>query len=219
MRITTALAAGFAVAAAFAAPASADHLDNPNLLVDPSFEGTPTTDGPPFIGSWEAFSSGAAATADFTTTMPRTGDQSLEMNIDGEANQFAGAFQDVFFGTGVAGNNAYFSGWHALAGDAGGSEYRIEWRDSVSDTEVSRTQLTASASGSAFEEFIIADVVPAGADTARIVYAIQSFGGALDQQVFADDFNFNIEGVAVPEPTSLALLGVSGLALLRRRRA
>ncbi|BDS07007.1 hypothetical protein NT6N_20470 [Oceaniferula spumae] len=36
--------------------------------------------------------------------------------------------------------------------------------------------------------------------------------------VAAQDFTFYVQGVAVPEPSSLALLGLSSLALLRRRR-
>lgn len=208
-----------AAVAVFATTAPAAHLDNPNLLRDPSFEGAITTDGPPFVGSWEGFSAGGA-TSDFTTNNPRTGAQSLELNIVGEASVFAGAFQDVVFDPSLAGTAAWYSGWHSLVGDTGGSEIRIEWRDSVNDAEISRTQITDSPVGSGYEEFIISDTIPAGADSARIVYAIQSFGGALFQQVFVDDVNFNITGV-VPEPTSLALAGLGGLALvgLRRRSA
>lgn len=206
-----------AVAAAlFVAPLQAAHLDNPNLLTDPSFEGTLTFDGDaaPFTGSWEGFSNGTAM-SDFTTTSPRTGAQSLELNIVGEANLFAGAFQDVAFDSSLAGTMAWFSGWHQLIGDTGGSEYRIEWRDSVNNTEVSRTQSTDSPITNDYEEFIVSAMIPDGADTARLVYAIQSFGGATSQTVFVDDVNFNIAGV--PEPTA-GLLALVGLAPLARRR-
>ena len=222
MQLSTLSVFGLAAAAAvaIAAPASADHLDNPNLLVDPSFETVLTFDGPPFVGTWEGFSGGDGATAEFTIDMPRTGAQSLELNIENVANNFAGAFQDVFFGPGLDGTMAWYSGYHMLVGDAGGSEYRIEWRNSVAGTEVSRTQLAASPAGTGYEEFIIADMIPAGADSARIVYAIQSFGGALNQQVYVDDLNFNIEGVTIPEPGTLAMFGLGGgLMLLRRRKA
>ncbi|QEG34008.1 PEP-CTERM sorting domain-containing protein [Bythopirellula goksoeyrii] len=206
-----------AAVAVFCSPAMAVHLDNPNLLADPSFEGTLTFDGPPFVGTWEGFNAGGSSTADFTTNMPRTGAQSLETNIGADANLFAGAFQDARFGFGSAGAMAWFSGWHKLVGAAGGSEIRIEWRDSVADVEISRTpNLTTSPVGAGYEEFIVSSSVPAGANTARVVYAIQSFGGALNQQVFVDDVNFNVEGV--PEPASVALLGLASLALVGMRR-
>lgn len=209
-------AAALMIAALASSSVMAAHLDNPNLLTDPSFEGTLTFDGPPFVGSWEGFSSGPAAGSNFTTNMPRSGSQSLELQIFNEANQFAGAFQDFNFGFGLTGTPAWFSGWHKLAGITGGSEYRIEWRDSVNNVEISRTQFTDSPSGSDYEEFIIADTIPAGADSARVVYAIQSFGGAVDQQVWVDDVNFNIQGI--PEPSTIALVGLAGIGCLVWRR-
>jgi hypothetical protein len=66
-----------------------------NLLADPGFEGALTYDGAPFVGSWEGFLSGADAFSETTTSAPRTGAQSLELQIFGVANQFAGVFQDV----------------------------------------------------------------------------------------------------------------------------
>lgn len=186
--------------------ASGIHLYYPNRLVDPSFEGNQTYDGPPFIGSWEAFSGAPISTSEFTTGMPRTGAQSLELNIDLTVDTYAGTFQDVLFGDGLAGETAYFSGWHRATADAA-SEIRIEWRDSVSDTEVVRSPNLTPVLSTDYEEFILSDVVPAGADTARLVYAIQSFSGVQTQQVFVDDVNFNL----VPEPVAV---GLAALALL-----
>ena len=173
-----------------------------NLLANPGFEDPVTTDGPPFQGFWEAFT-GAGAFSDATTAMPRTGLQSLEMTL-AEAGSFAGAFQEV--GGLTAGDIVTFSGWHKSLLEAGGTEIRLEYRDTVNDAEVSRTPNFTPAPGSDWEEFALTDTVPAGADAARAVYAIQSFGAGVPQQVFLDDTSFAI----VPEPASIALLGCAG---------
>jgi PEP-CTERM motif len=205
-------AVAFATALA-ASPALAVHLDSPNRLVDPSFEGTLTADGPPFVGSWEGFSAGSSSSSAFTTNMPLSGVQSLELNIGPDINLFAGAFQDVAFSSSLAGQTAYYSGWHK-ANVPGGSEIRIEWRDSVANIEISRTPNLAPVIGTTYEEFIVSGIIPVGANTARVVYAIQSFSGVTNQQVFVDDVNFN----AVPEPASFVLAALAGLALIGRRR-
>jgi hypothetical protein len=187
-----------------------------NLLANPGFEDPVTSDGAPFVGSWEAFTAGAPLSQN-SSIMPRSGAQHLELFIDNMASQFAGAFQDV---PGLSeGQLVTFSGWHKLAsGEAGGSEVRFEWRNSVSNTEVGRTTPNfVPLPGADYTEFSLSESVPAGADTARVVYAIQSFGGVLTQQVFLDDMSV----VAVPEPTSLVMgaLGIIGILTARGRRA
>lgn len=183
-----------------------------NLFTNPGFEDPITMDGAPFVGFWEAFTSGAAATSQNSATMPLTGDQSLELTIDATTNQFAGVFQDV---PGlVPGQLGTFGGWHKqVAGDPGGIEIRIEWRDSVGDVEISRTPNFVPTPGSDYETFSLSDTVPAGADSARVVYAIQSFGGALNQQLFVDDVSF-----VIPEPASVVLCGLVGSVMLWRRQ-
>lgn len=188
-----------------------------NKLFDPGFEGSITYDGPPFLDSWEGFSSGDPTVnplSVFGTTMPRTGSQALELAIDNVDNAFAGVFQDV---PALAGNPIEFSVWHkALAGSNGaGIEMRIEFRDSVGNTEISRTSnFTPASLGTDYELFSVNAVMPAGSDTARVVYAIQSFGGVLDQQIFVDDASVTV----IPEPTSVGLMGLAGLAIATMRR-
>jgi hypothetical protein len=190
---------------AVAATLVASNLAEANELVNPGFEDPITSDGPPFVGSWEGFVSGADALSQNSSTMPLSGAQHLELAINNEANQFAGAFQDV---PGLnAGQVGTFGGWHKLvSGDSGGIEIRIEWRDSVNNVEISRTPNHVPTPGSDYEPFSLTAAVPVGADLARVVYAIQSFGGALSQHIFVDDTSFTI----VPEPAAITLLGLSG---------
>jgi len=188
-----------------------------NLFANPGFEDPITQDGPPFVGFWEGFNGGGVASAANSALMPRTGLQSLGLSITTSPNSFAGAFQDV---PGlVAGSSFSLSGWHATTTSplSLGVEVRIEWRNSGSNTEVSRTPNATPVPGAAYSQFGFDGLVPAGADTARVVYAIQSFSTSPlgNGNVYVDDMSFT---VVVPEPSSIALLSVGGLALVAFRR-
>ena len=188
-----------------------------NLLVNPGFEQPITFDGPPFIGSWEGFQGGDApvtAVTSNSTANPRSGAQHASLVIGGSVNNFAGVFQDV---TVAAGQGVTVSGWQMTPSTFDVvNEVRIEWRNSVSNTEISRTANQNPAVTGQYSQFSYTFTAPAGADTARFVYAIQSFGGGASHQgtLYLDDMS-----LVVPEPTSLAMLGLGGLALVRRRRA
>ena len=109
-----------------------------NLLVNPGFEDPITFDGPPFVGFWEGFSGGGASAFN-SATLPHSGSQSLGLNITNTPNTFAGAFQDV---QGLsAGTPLSLTGWHVTPSSplSLGVEIRIEWRNSVSNTEITRT--------------------------------------------------------------------------------
>jgi hypothetical protein len=174
-----------------------------DLLANAGFEDPITFDGPPFVGSWEGFSGGGGASAANSPLSPRTGLQALGLSISNTPNTFAGAFQDVL---GVTSGTSYtFSGWQ-LAGSSPfdvGIEVRIEWRDSATDSEIGRTpNLTPIPLGN-YSAFSLSAVAPAGADTARVVYAIQSFsvGGTNSGTVFVDDLFFDL--TAPPDPNAL----------------
>jgi hypothetical protein len=188
-----------------------------NLVVNGGFEDPITYDGPPFVGLWEGFNGGGASAAN-STALPYAGLQSLKLSIASTVNTFAGAFQDV---PGLTSGTEYtFGGWHTTTSSPLnlGVEVRIEWRNSVSGNEVGRTPNLTPIPGAIYLPFSLTTAVPVGADTARLVYAVQSFSTAPlgDGTVYLDEVSFSV----VPEPSSALLLGVGCMALiaLRQRR-
>jgi hypothetical protein len=190
-----------------------------NLLVDPSFENPAlfTADGPPFIGSWEAFNGGAGSASVSDSLMPHTGLMEAHPSIAATNNTFAGIFQDVVV---IPGVSYTYSGFHKsenLNPADYVTEARFEWRNSVSNTEVSRNQVLPVA-GAQYTPFSLTFTAPAGADIGRIVYAIQTFsdtGTTNTGNLFLDDLSVT---AGVPEPSTIMLAGLGGLALLRMRR-
>jgi hypothetical protein len=197
--------------AAVAAPRALGQIANGG------FESPVTTDGPPFVGFWEAFNGGAGTQSANSNNMPRSGAAHLILGINNTDNTFAGVFQDV---PGLTpGASVTFGGYHLTTSNPldVGIEYRIEWRNSGTDTEVSRTanSTTPLPPLNQYAPFSLTATVPAGADTARVVYAVQSFGpGATNSgTVFVDDVSF------VPEPAAAMLvLPAAAVACARRRR-
>jgi hypothetical protein len=193
------------------------HATAQNLLTDPSFENPAlyTTDGAPFVGSWEAFNGGAGTSSQNDTVLPLTGARDAHLNITSTNNSFAGFFQDVPVTPGV---QYTYSGFHQSSNVAPVdyvSEVRFEWRNSVSNSEVSRSQTTPIPTA-AYAPFSLTFPAPAGADQARIVYAIQTFsdaGTSNTGNVFVDDLSVTV----APEPSTLALVALAGLASMRRR--
>jgi hypothetical protein len=166
-----------------------------NLATSSGFEVPVTADGPPFTGIWQAFIDDELTGPDVartSTLMPRTGLQSLELGIIDTPFTFAGVFQGVVGLT--AGQAVNYSGWHRVEVGPSGIEIRIEWRDSATDTEAARTPDVVPTPGIDYESFTLEEVVPVGADTARMVYAVQSIeGGASTQFVHVDDVCFSVE--------------------------
>jgi len=181
-----------------------------NRLANAGFEDPITSDGPPFVGSWEGFSAGAGSQAINSSAMPLSGAQHADLSIFNVDNSFAGVFQDV--PNLVPGTTGTFSGWHKTTTSPLdlGVEIRIEWRNAGSDTEISRTPNFTPVPTDLYTLFSLSADVPAGADLARVVYAIQTFGPEPTNNgtVFLDDMSF-----VIPEPTALSLLAFGGLGL------
>jgi len=171
-----------------------------NVLGNPGFEDPITYDGPPFVGFWEGFTGGGAGASN-ASVMPNSGAQHLLLQINNTPNTFTGVFQDA--PNLSAGEDVIFSGWHMTASDQPdqGVEIRIEFRDSVADIEISRTANLSPTLTGAYQQFNVTGTVPVGADSARLVYAIQSFstGAAGDVIVYVDDISFPEESVATED--------------------
>jgi hypothetical protein len=190
-----------------------------NQLANAGFEDPVTAHAAPFVGSWNAFNGGAGSSSGNSTTTPRNGAQDLRLEIVNSNNNFAGVFQDVPV---VAGSPALWSVWHMSPSSPFdiGVEMRIEWRNSVSDTEISRTPNSVIVPTSQYTQFSVQSTVPAGVDTARVVYAVQSFGPEPTNTglVFVDDAFYD----AVPEPASAMLLALGAIGSMvfgRRSRS
>jgi hypothetical protein len=204
----------FAVATLAAPWAAANQFGNP------SFEDPITFEGTSFVGSWEGFSGsnigGPGNSSNNGSTSPRTGAMEVDLSLGSEQG-YAGVFQDV--PNLISGNSYNFSGWHKTISSPLnlGVEIRIEWRNAAGTAEVGRTPNLVLVPGSDYSPFSLTAVVPAGAATARAVYAVQSFSTAPlgSGTVLIDDFSFN-----VPEPAALSLLalGAIGCVGVRRRR-
>ncbi len=193
-------------------------------IADPGFEATLDFDNVDFTDSWEGFFgtfSDPAGTpfSRFGSIDVLSGSQALEIGVDSD-DSFAGAFTQV---NGlVPGQPVAFSVFAKtpdLAALTAETQIRIEFFDS-SDMFVDQTGNLLPVVTDTYTLFSQTGVVPAGADRARLVLALDS-GDPPDNPfrgdngtVFFDDARF----VVVPEPASLGFLSIAGLTLLRRRR-
>ena len=203
--------------------ASATTMLGENLLGNPGFEFDIVYE-PPFDDNWLGFSGPGEPGVDTgvfnSINNPRTGDLSLELGIYDFSGTFAGAFQEV---TGLSpGLPTMFSGWIAGLTEGGsvepGLEIRIEWIDSASGQEIGRTDDLTPTLTDTYEMFSLPGIVPAGADTARLVFVIQSVLGPANLNVaFLDDASFTV--VPVPAALILMLSALAPLSLFRKRVA
>ena len=190
-----------------------------------SFENAILADAGSTVDNWTTFVNSGTATVD--TTAPLSGLQHLNLTMDGQANSFVGVQQ---LEQNIQVGEEYTFGFNArlmdgvLASDLGvAAEFRIEWRDAAG-VEIGGNQANTQAiTGSLTDQYQLFSqtlTAPAGTESLNAVIALQSFGtGDSNGTVFYDDATISGPASSVPEPGSLALigLGMAGLATRRRR--
>jgi hypothetical protein len=200
-----------ALVALCATHSAADELGG-NLGFEGAFGGIVA----PTPGNWFGFVGPGAVGAGVNTDDPRTGLNNAAIVIAGAANSFAGLQQNV---DGITVGEAYsfsFYGKTAPGPFDVGTEFRIEWLD-AGGAEVSRDQLTTPFTDT-YTQYSVGGSAPVGATQLRAVIALQSFQGGTTGTVRIDDTSIQGPSVAVPEPGSIALLGLGMLGLVAQRR-
>lgn len=193
-----------------------------NLLTNASFE-SGIEYGDPNQPNWFAFfgagSTGTESTSDpgyAGTIMPSDGVHHLSIRNDGTPGGFSGVFQRVI---GTGGKDYTFS-FDAKSNSgvpfAIGAEFRLEFLDG-SDGVIGATPNTTiggSLTG-AYQTFSLTATAPVGTVKVAPVIAVETFSAS---GAAGDLFVDNASLTAVPEPASVALMALGGLAMIGRRR-
>ncbi len=143
---------------------------------------------------------------------------------DGMASEPDGAFTAVIGNaghwlavdpTGSGGVGTMSFQWDEYSGSSAGGSFSVQWTtDVINGTETWTTAESIAQTGAANSGFIQENVVidQAGDVKVRIVMDAGSGNGSSFDLMSVTDFT------PVPEPSSTALLGLGGLALILRRR-
>lgn len=137
---------------------------------------------------------------------------------------------EAITGVTLVGNNFGDGGWFGTNGDATtasaiaptiqiSSDGGITWSDltGVSDTYTADVNTVGSGGGEYTSTFSFAGVT--GVDALRLVGTTGgNAGGDANGFIGIRELQINTSAVAVPEPSSAALLGLGGIALILRRR-
>ena len=174
----------------------------------------------PSAESWIGFSGSAGATASkLTATLQATGAFSLDLAIAStDANSFSGAFQDIDVAS-LIGTRSYLyrlapAHVRRLRAEA---NIRIEWRDGRRyGTLANRSSLRRQVRPTRCSA--VSGNVPVGTDFRRADLSEPQFSrsAVLSSKTFTSMTSLTFD--VVPEPSSVALLGLSALGLITRRR-
>lgn len=167
--------------------------------------------------NWFGFTGSGAVGVGTSDSDPLDGTFQAEISFAGSVNSFAG-FQQVVPGI-TSGETYTFSVFAKTDGNLYDvvNELRIEWLNSAGD-EVGRTENLLPIFTTDYVQYSQGGVAPADATQLRAVIAGQSFNGATGTGLARFD-SASIQGPAViPEPSSVALLGMSVFGWFGRRR-
>lgn len=165
---------------------------------------------------------GATAATDRVNAMPNTGDYSMFLDVVGapDFGPVAEIQQQTPVGSVIPGKVYDFNFFSkGVAGPGSVGFYEVSWFDGDGSNgggpQGSATGLQNYSLGAAYAANSQAGLIaPAGADS--VFVQIRLVTGAFDGasgSAYIDDVSFT----EIPEPASLALLGLGGLALARRR--
>ena len=187
-----------------------------NLLVNPGFE-DPILAGGDVFGApgWEVFGGGT-----FTIKLaPRSGDNAFKTFgvTSGAYQQFAASPGQLWEASAWVLNPSF----DQMAGEQIAT-VNIEWRDAADQlifpefgAPLITSMTPAGDSASDYIQVGASGVAPAGTAIARFVLLTGAFAGPGGGAPFFDDASFQL----VPEPGTLALIGLAtGVVLVRRRR-
>jgi hypothetical protein len=206
-----------ALAVLLALPASA------NILVNPGFEEVYQDDYGNWVptgwglwqSSWEGWDSPSWIVPHLGDGMARTGENAFEVGAGDTVggNGYALLIQEVY---GVAEGEAYTLGaWarDALAnGSTSGAGLKFEaWHTGDAGPLDTLEVLTPIPNDGAYHYVETDYVVPAGTDFIKAICLATEWSGGQSGYIFDD-------AVLIPEPSTLGLLGLAVLALVRRRQ-